>query len=54
MENLITLKTTPAARKALRLIAANTSEKHWEVLERVLVAEKQRLTAPLTAAAQPE
>jgi len=43
MENL-TIKISPAGRATLRLIAALTGEKHYEVLDRLLEAEKQRIT----------
>ncbi len=42
MENL-TIKISPAGRTSLRLIAALTGEKHYEVLDRLLEAERQRL-----------
>ena len=36
---LISIKTSPRALKLLRLIAAHTGEKQYEVLERVLQQE---------------
>jgi hypothetical protein len=43
MEKLITTKITPEALRLIRIIAAMTSEKQYEVLERVLKAELERL-----------
>jgi len=42
-ENLITAKITPKALRLLRLIAALTGEKQYEVLERLLEKEAARL-----------
>jgi len=39
----ITIKTTPAALQLLRVIAAHTGEKQYEVLERVLRQELAKL-----------
>jgi hypothetical protein len=40
---LTTTKLTPAALQAVRLIAAKTGEKQYEVAQRVLEAEARRL-----------
>jgi hypothetical protein len=40
---LTTAKLTPAALQAVRLIAAKTGEKQYEVAQRVLEAEARRL-----------
>jgi hypothetical protein len=45
-ERLITAKITPAALRLLRLVAAETGEKQYEVLARLLVAEARRLSLP--------
>jgi hypothetical protein len=39
----VTIKTTPTAQQLLRMIAAQTSEKQYQVLERVLHQEWARL-----------
>jgi hypothetical protein len=39
MAKQITIKTTEKAQRLLRLIAASTGEKQYEVLERLLDAE---------------
>ena len=43
MKELITIKATPQALKLLRLIAALTGDKQYEVLERALKAELERV-----------
>lgn len=44
MENKsITIKTTVEALKMLRLISALTGEKQYEILERLLKAELQKI-----------
>jgi hypothetical protein len=40
---LITIKTTPRVLQMLRLIAALTGKKQYEVLERLLLAELKRI-----------
>ncbi len=39
----VTVKTTLKARNYIRLIAALTGEKQYEVMERLLEKEKERL-----------
>lgn len=43
MTPLVTIKTSPDARRLLRIVAAMTGEKQFEVLERLLRAEEARL-----------
>jgi len=43
MEKLITTKMTPEALRLIRIIAAMTGEKQYEVLERILKVELERL-----------
>ncbi|MBO0947340.1 hypothetical protein [Fibrella forsythiae] len=45
-KEVITVKVTPETIKAVRLIAALTEEKQYEVLERLAVAERDRLQPP--------
>jgi hypothetical protein len=40
---LITIKTTIAARRLLRIVAAETGELQYRVLERLLEAELKRI-----------
>jgi hypothetical protein len=42
-EPLITTKITPSALRLLRLIAASTGEKQYEVMDRLLADEAKRL-----------
>lgn len=42
-ESLTTSKMTPSALRLLRLIAASTGEKQYQVLDRLLAAEAERL-----------
>ena len=42
-DNIVTIKVSEEARKALRLIAALTGEKQQEVIERILKAELERV-----------
>lgn len=42
-QTFITNKTTPNNQRLLRLIAAMTGEKHYEVLTRLLTKEWDRL-----------
>jgi hypothetical protein len=44
-EQQITIKTTRTAQKFLRLIAAHTGEKQYQVLERLLSKEWAKLQA---------
>jgi hypothetical protein len=43
MTPLVTIKTSDDARRLLRIVAAMTGEKQFEVLERLLRAEEIRL-----------
>ena len=45
-ESLITTKVTPSTLRLLRLVAAHTGEKQYEVLLRLLEAEARRLSLP--------
>ena len=49
METLITMKVTPRALKLVRMIAALTDEKHYEVLDRLLSKELARLSPKIKA-----
>jgi hypothetical protein len=49
METLITMKVTPRALKLVRMIAALTDEKHYEVLDRLLIKELARLNPKIQA-----
>lgn len=40
----VTIKVTKNGRDMLRLVSAITGEKHYEVVDRLLEAEKKRLT----------
>lgn len=39
----VTMKTTPEALRLVRMVAAMTGEKQYEVLERLLLKEHERL-----------
>jgi hypothetical protein len=43
MAELITMKVTPEALKLLRIIAAHTEETQYQVLERLLTKELERI-----------
>jgi hypothetical protein len=43
-EHMITVKMTKAALRLLRLIAATTDERQYEVLDRLLMEEAKRLS----------
>jgi hypothetical protein len=43
-EPMITVKMTKTALRLLRLIAADTDERQYEVLDRLLMQEAQRLS----------
>jgi hypothetical protein len=43
-EHLITTKITPSALRLLRIIAASTGEKQYEVMDRLLADEAKRLS----------
>ena len=43
MPALVTTKTSPEALRLLRIVAAMTGETQYEVLERLLTAERKRL-----------
>jgi hypothetical protein len=43
MQALVTMKTSVAALRLLRVVAALTGEKQYEVMERLLRAEEARL-----------
>ncbi len=45
-ERLVTTKLTPDALRMIRLIAAATGEKQYEVLRRLLNEEMRRLALP--------
>ena len=45
-ERLITTKLIPTALRLIRLIAASTGERQYEVLERLLKVEAGRLGLP--------
>lgn len=45
MTSQITIKTTPKARRLLRMVAAQTGEKQYQVLERLLSDEWSSLEA---------
>jgi hypothetical protein len=47
---LVTAKMTPAALRLVRLIAAATGEKQFQVLDRLLEAEALRLCLPVREA----
>ena len=47
MQRLVTTKVTPLALTLIRLIAAATGEKQFEVLERLLEKEAKRLSLPV-------
>jgi hypothetical protein len=49
METLTTMKVTPRALKLVRMIAALTDEKHYEVLDRLLSKELARLSPKIKA-----
>ena len=44
---LVTAKMTPAALRLVRLIAAATGEKQYQVMARLLEAEARRLGLPI-------
>ena len=46
MVKLITTKLTPKALRLLRILAATTGEMQFELMERVLVAEADRIGLP--------
>jgi hypothetical protein len=46
-ERFITSKITPDILRMVRLIAAKTGEKQYEVLRRLLDAEMKRLLLPM-------
>lgn len=43
-EQFVTTKVTPDSLRMLRLIAADTGERQYQVLRRLLEAEQKRLT----------
>jgi hypothetical protein len=52
-ERLITTKLTPEALRLIRMIAAATGEKQYEVLDRLLRKEARRLQLPTGGGGKP-
>ena len=46
MAKFITMKTTPEALKLLRILAATTGKMQFEIMERLLNAEADRIGLP--------
>jgi hypothetical protein len=46
-QQFVTMKVTPASLQMIRLIAAKTGEKQYEVLSRLLKPEIRKLSLPV-------